>query len=135
MANALYNKAKESFLSQNPSIDLDTDTIKVSLIDTAAYTFSAAHDFWDDAVAGVIGTPQTLGTKTVTDGAFGAANSTFTAVSGATVEALIIYKDTGVAGTSPLIAYIDTATGLPVTPNGGNITVTWDTGANKIFKL
>lgn len=36
---------------------------------------------------------------------------------------------------SPLIAYIDTATGLPVTPNGGDITIAWDSGANKIFKL
>ena len=50
-------------------------------------------------------------------------------------EALLIYKDTGTEATSPLIAYIDTATGLPVTPNGGNITVTWDNGTNKIFKL
>jgi hypothetical protein len=47
----------------------------------------------------------------------------------------VIYKDTGTAATSPLIAYIDTATGLPVTPNGGDITVTWDNGSNKIFKL
>jgi hypothetical protein len=49
---------------------------------------------------------------------------TFTAVTGDVSEAVILYKDTGVAATSPLIAYIDTATGLPVTPNGGDITVT-----------
>jgi hypothetical protein len=34
-----------------------------------------------------------------------------------------------------LIAYIDTATGLPVTPGGGDIDITWDNGSNKIFKL
>jgi hypothetical protein len=34
-----------------------------------------------------------------------------------------------------LIAYIDTATGLPVTPNGQNITVSFDNGSNRIFKL
>ena len=39
------------------------------------------------------------------------------------------------ASTSQLVAYIDTATGLPVTPNGGNIQIVWDTGANKIFAL
>ena len=50
-------------------------------------------------------------------------------------EALVIYKDTGTESTSPLIMYIDTATGLPVTPNGGDITVTWDNGTNKIFKV
>jgi hypothetical protein len=56
-------------------------------------------------------------------------------VTGDQSEALVIYKDTGMASTSPLIAYIDTATGLPYTPSGGNIDVAWDNGSNKIFKL
>lgn len=60
---------------------------------------------------------------------------TFTSVSGASIEAIIIYKDTGTESTSPLIAFIDTATGLPITPNGGDIIVTWDNGTNKIFKV
>jgi hypothetical protein len=47
----------------------------------------------------------------------------------------VIYKDTGVSGTSPLIAYIDTGTNFPVTPNGGDITVQWSSGASRIFKL
>lgn len=133
--SALYPKAKESLLSQNPSIDLDTDVVKAALIDTAIYTYNAAHDFWDDASAAVVGTPQTLAGKSITNGIFDAADVTFTSVSGASVEAIILYKDTGVAGTSPLIAYIDVVTGLPVTPNGGNINITWDNGANKIFAL
>jgi len=55
-------------------------------------------------------------------------------VTGNTVEALVIYVDTGSAATSPLVAYIDTSvTGLPVTPNGGDITVTWN--ASGIFAL
>jgi len=62
------------------------------------------------------------------------ADVTFTAVTGNSVEALIIYVDTGVAGTSPLVAYIDTSvTGLPVTPNGGNIAITFN--ASGIFAL
>ena len=134
MASALYPSFKEALLSQNPSIDLDADTIKAALIDTGTYTYSSAHNFFDD-VSGVVGTAQTLGSKTVTGGVFDAADSTFTSVTGATVEAIIIYKDTGAAGTSPLIAYIDTGTGFPVTPNGGNIVVAWDSGANKIFAL
>ena len=48
---------------------------------------------------------------------------------------MLIYKDTGDNATSPLIALIDSATGLPITPNGGDIIVVWDNGANKIFKL
>lgn len=106
----------------------------MALVDTGTYTYSSAHDFYND-VSGVVGTPQTLGSKTTTSGVADAADVTFTAVSGNTVEALIIYKDTGVSSTSPLIAYIDSATGLAATPNGGDITVTWDSGSNKIFKL
>ena len=133
MTNALYTKAKEAFLSAG--VNLASDTIKVALVDTGTYTVNiATHQFYS-SVTGVVGTPQTLASKTVTNGVFDAADVTFTSVTGATVEALIIYKDTGSSATSPLIAYIDTATGLAVTPNGGDITITWDNGANKIFAL
>jgi hypothetical protein len=123
MANILYPKGAEAIL--NGDIDWNTDTIKVALVDTGTYTYSAAHDFLDD-LSGVVGTAQTLGSVTTTGGVLDAANPTFTAVSGATVEAVVIYKDTGSAGTSPLLVYIDSATGLPVTPNGGDITVEWN---------
>jgi hypothetical protein len=136
MANALYPKFKESLLSQNPSVDLDADTIKVALVDTGTYTYSASHQYYSSVSAAVVGTPQTLGSKTVTNGVFDAADVTFSAVSGNSVEALVIYKDTGNAATSPLIAYLDTvASGLPVTPNSGDISVTWDNGSNRIFAL
>lgn len=137
MASALYPKAKESFLSQSPSIDMDTDTIKVALVNTSTdYTYSSAHQYLSSVTTYSGTTDQTLGTKTVTSGVFDAADSTFTsvAISGSkTVQALVVYKDTGSAATSPLIAYIDGFTA--VTPNGGNITVTWDNGASKIFAL
>jgi len=135
MANAIYPKAKESFLSQNPSIDMDTDTIKVAMV-TSAYTYSSAHQYYS-SVSGVVGTPATLGSKTVTSGVFDAADVTFSSVaSGSTVAALVIYKDTGSAATSPLVAYIDTvSSGLPVSTNGGDIIITWDNGASKIFAL
>lgn len=74
--------------------------------------------------------------KTVTAGVADAADLTFTAVTaGAACQALVIFKDTGTDSTSKLIAYIDTGAGLPVTPNGGDITVSWDNGANKIYKI
>lgn len=134
MANALYNKGREAFMSG--SINMSSDTIKVALVDSADYTVNlATHQFFSSVSgAGVVAT-ATLASKTVTDGIFDAADVTFTSVTGDPSEALVIYKDTGSNATSPLIAYIDTATGLPVTPNGGNITVTWDNGTNKIFKL
>ena len=134
MANALYDLGRQGFL--DGSIDWDTDTIAVALIDTGTYTANlATNQFYSTAVTGLVGTKQTLGSKTVTNGVADAADVTFSAVSGATVEALVIFKDTGTNGTSRLIAYIDTGTGLPVTPNGGDIIVVWDSGANKIFKL
>jgi hypothetical protein len=123
MASALYPIGKKAILDAD--IDLLSDTIKAVLIDTGTYTYSAAHDFYND-LSGVVGTAVTLGTKSTTGGTFDAADSTFTAVSGATVEAIVIFKDTGNTATSPLIAYIDTGSGLPVTPNGGDITVVWN---------
>lgn len=129
MANRMYPSAKASFLQA--SINLSSDTIKAALVDTGTYTYNSAHDFYND-VSGVVGTPQTLGSKTFTSGVFDAADVTYTAVTGNSVEAIILYKDTGTASTSNLIAYIDTGvTGLPVTPNGGNITIQWN--ASGIF--
>lgn len=133
MANAIYPKYKEALLNGGANTNMSSGTVKVALIDTGTYTYSAAHDFLDD-VTGRIGTDQTLGSKTFTNGVFDAADSTFTAVSGASVEALLIYIDTGTPSTSRLVAFLDTGiTGLPVTPNGGNINVTWD--AAGIFTL
>jgi len=134
MANAIYPEWKEKLLQFTTNNNLSAGTVKVALIDTALYTYSSAHEFWSSAVAANVGTPQTLNTKTFVSGTFDADNVTFTAVTGATVEALIIFIDTGTAGTSPLVAYIDTSvTGLPVTPNGGDITITWN--ASGIFTL
>lgn len=133
MANALYDKGREGFL--DGSIDWDTDNIKVCLVDTGTYTVNlATHEDLAD-VTGIVATSGNLSSKTVTAGVADAADVTFPAVSGSSVEALIIYQDTGVAATSRLIAYIDTGTGLPVTPNGGDITIQWSNGSNRIFKL
>lgn len=132
MANALYPKWKEALVQATANSSLG-GTVKVALVDTGTYTYSAAHEF-QSSLTGVVGTAQTLGTKTFTNGVFDAADSTFTAVSGASVEALVIYVDTGSSATSRLVAYIDTGvTGLPVTPNGGDIGITWN--ASGIFAL
>jgi len=135
MANGIYGKGREKFL--NADIDWAVDTIKVALVDTASYTVSIDVDeFYSTVSAAVVGTPVTLASKTSTLGVADAADVSFTGLVGApTIEALVIYKDTGVAGTSPLIAYIDTATGLPVAAAATQVDVTWDSGANKIFKL
>ena len=126
MANALYPLYKEAILGSATNSSISAGTVKVTLVDTGTYTYSAAHEFESD-LSGIVGTAQTLGTKTITTGTFDSANPTWTSVTGATVEALVIYIDTGTPTTSRLIAYIDTGqTGLPVTPNGGDITFTVD---------
>jgi hypothetical protein len=134
MANALYPKWKEQLLQFTANNDIEAGTVKVALIDTGTYTYNSADQFWSSASSASVGTPQTIGSKTYTNGVFDGADVTFTAVTGNSVEALIIYIDTGSAATSPLVAYIDTSvTGLPVTPNGGDISITWN--ASGIFAL
>ena len=135
MANTLYDAARQRFLEAQ--INWLTDTMKVILVDTGAYTpQTAVHAYLSDVSASArIAGPVTLTSKTTTGGAADAADVTFTSVTGPSIEAIIIYSDTGTESTSPLIAYIDTATGLPITPNGGDIIVTWDNGTNKIFKV
>jgi hypothetical protein len=135
MANAIYPKWKEAVMQAAPNSSL-SGTVRAALVDTGTYTYSAAHEFLT-SLSGRVGTDQTLGAKTFVNGVLrNGAATTWPAVSGATVEAIVIYIDTGVAGTSRLVAFIDSGqTGLPVTPNGGDITMTWDSGANGIFAL
>lgn len=135
MANALYDKGRQAFATAG--INWTSDTIKAVLVDTGAYTVNlATHEFLSDIAGGArIATSAALSSKTATAGVCDAADVTYSSVTGATVEAVVIYKDTGSDATSNLIAYMDSATGLPITPNGGDINLVFDNGANKIFKL
>lgn len=133
MANAIYPLYKQALLDASANVDLNDGTVKVALIDTATYPYNAAHEFFS-SVSGVVGTPQTINNTTVTNGLFDGDNVTYTAVTGNSAEALLIYIDTGSAATSRLVAWIDTSvTGLPVTPNGGDISISWN--ASGIFQL
>lgn len=131
MANAIYPEYKEFLLSASANVSLNvndaTDGPFVALVDTGTYTYSSAHDFYND-LSGVVGTDQRIVTPTVANGTFDGDNCTFTAVSGNSVEALVIYRHNAGANTTwKLVAYLDTSvTGLPVTPNGGDIAITWN---------
>lgn len=135
MANALYDKGREGLL--DGSIDWDTNDIRLILIDEADDTIDLAVDdnLDDRAAPSRVATSGAFASKTVTNGVADAAPVTLSAVTGDVSESIDIYKHTGTESTARLICNIDTATGLPVTPNGGDITITWDSGANKIFKL
>ena len=134
MANAIYPKYKQSIISGGSNVDMSAGTVKVAMVDTGTYTYSSSDQYYSSVSSAVVGTPAALSSKTFTNGTFDAADVTFTAVSGSSVEALVIYVDSGSSATSPLVAYIDTnASGLPLTPNGGNVTLTWN--ASGIFTL
>lgn len=135
MANTLYDSGRQKILEG--SINWNADTIKVALVDTGTYTFSNTHTMYSN-ITGVVGTPAAITGKTTTTPGLGvvdASDTTLPTITGVTVEALVLYKDSGTASTSPLIAYIDSATGLPVTPNGGDITIQWANSGNYIFKI
>ena len=133
MANALYPKWKEQLLQFTTNNNLSAGTVKVALV-AAGYTYSSTDQFYSSVTASAVGTPQTIGSKTFTDGVFDGADVTYTTVTGSQVVSLVIYVDTGVAATSPLVAVLDTGiTNLPVTPNGGDISITWN--ASGIFAL
>jgi hypothetical protein len=101
--------------------------VRAVLIDTGTYTYSAAHDFYND-LSGVVGAESpAFASKTFTNGVFDAADITFGAVTGTTAEALVIFIDTGNVATDALVAYIDSATsGLPALPNSGDINIVWN---------
>ena len=133
MANAHYSKAKEAFL--NGSINMVANTITIALVDTGVYTYSATHQFRNEVSNSAVISSTTLANKTIANGIFDADDATFSSVTGANCEALLIFQDTGIQTTSRLIAYIDSATGLPILPNGGDISVAFSSGSSKIFAL
>ena len=139
MADAWYDDARNNLLGNGThgNTDFDTDTIKVMLRDegTTALNLTTQIDLADVSAAR-IGTDQTCTSATVGTagtGAFDHALLTWTGVTGASVESLDYYEDSGVAGTSPLLMNIDSATGLPVTPNGGDIT--FDPSASGVVQI
>jgi len=123
MANALYPSFKQLLLGGD--IDLAAHDIRAILLDLADYTYSSAHDNLDDVAAGSrVDVSAALGSKTITGGVFDSADTSFAGATGDQSEGVILYKHTGTESTSSLIAFYDTGvTGLPVTPNTGDIAV------------
>lgn len=138
MSNAIYDLFKQELMKGTSDNLLNSSEgatgVYAALVDTGTYTFSQSHQFYSD-LSGVVGTDQEVTSKTQVNGVFDGSDLVFPSVSGNSVEAIVLYRKNGGANTTwPLIAYIDTGvTGLPVTPNGGNINVAWN--ASGIFKL
>lgn len=140
MANAVYPIWKEALLQASSNSALTSTNVRVAFLDTGTYTYSAAHDFYND-LSGVYPATRTtgvaLGSKTYTAGTFDAADSTFSAFSNGSVsvEGIIMYIDDGSADSSSrLVLYLDTSiTGMPFTPSGSDVTIQWN--ASGIFTL
>ena len=111
MANAIYAKALNSFI--NGEINWTSDSILTILINTELYTVDIGNHQWlSDIPAGARVAIAELTNET---------DVIFPAVSGAICSAIAFVKITGNEKTSNLLLYFDTAIGLPVIPNGGNV--------------
>ena len=137
MANAIYIKGREHILLGD--IAWLTDNIKVTSIDEDDDVPILATDEFLDAIAAGAREFQSgnLGTKTSTLGTADAADlaPAFTSATGDQFESISVYVDSGSAATSELLVNIDTATGLPLTPDGGNIDITWSSAADRIWSI
>lgn len=138
MSNQLYPKWKEAVMQHTANSSLagsGTTGVYAVLVDTATYTYSAAHEFFSSVAAAKVGTEVEITSKTFLNGLFDGADVTETAVTGNSAEAIVIFiKNAGANTTWRLVAYIDTGvTGLPVTPNGDDIATLWNDSG--IFQL
>lgn len=131
----MFGLGREAYLGGD--IDYDADNIRFNFVDAADYTISIdTHQALDDVTgAGIVATSANLSSKTKTLGTADAADETISTVTGDPFELIIFYLETGTASTSLLFLALDTATGLPTTPNGSDITLQFDSGADRIFTL
>jgi hypothetical protein len=133
MANALYEKAKNSFLTGG--IAWTSASIGVVLC-ASPYTPNLVTDNALDDIAAANRVASAILTATAaSDGQADAEDVTFATLSGSVVKSIVVFEYTGTESTSELIAYFDSASGLPLTPNGGDVTIAWDSGSNRIFHL
>ena len=137
MANFLATPYRNSALGlttdYSARVDLDTDTIKCGFIDSGTDAPAAADIFVTSFSTGLVPafascvtlTSPTIGV--VAAGTFDAADTLFTALTGASVEGISVFKNVTVVGDSPSLAYYDTGiTGVPFTPSGGDVTIQWN---------
>lgn len=134
MATVIHDDFRDAQLG-NPThsvVDFDTDTIASSLLDAtdSGSVIASMIDYDEVDAPVVVHAEEPHASKTVgvvATGVYDAADLTMSAVTGDAADFLTVHKDTGVASTSPLcITYDSATTGLPVTPNGGDITVTFN---------
>lgn len=135
MSSGLYESGINAIMAGN--IDLENDDISAILIDTSLYTVNLANDSNQDDIPDSAQIQEALlNGKTLDGSVFRASDLTFKSVpSGQDVGAIVLFLNTDYSDTSILIAYLDNAPEFPITPDGSDIVINWDTGINGIFKL
>jgi hypothetical protein len=138
MANSLFAAYKQVALGDNAITGFTVpdweggSTMSAVLVDSADDTINVNTDQdLADILAGARVATANLASITVAAAAntvtVDAADTTFTAVTGDQSEQVVIYMNTGTEATSLLCVFFDTfSSGMPVTPNGGNITIQWN---------
>ena len=136
MAPFLYDEFRLQLAdaATHSKIDLESDALSVFFVDEADDTISqtADVDAADRAAAAQVpafaSAPSLVNNSWAVSssvGVFDADDTVFTSLSGDQVESYDIFKDSGTDTTSPMISNHDDATGLPLTPSGGNVTIVW----------
>lgn len=139
MANSLYSKARQKFA--RAQLHWENDTFRAVLVDVNASTGYSVdltnHEFLSSIPVGCRIAEVALTGRVITaDGACDATDTIWPAVpAGNAIEAIVIYKFVTDDTDSPLIAWIDYSTGLPITPNGGDVISIWDNATNRIFRV
>ena len=139
----LYQKYKNKMMTTGaPDLGAPANPIAIALVDGNLYTPDEVNDEFLSDVAGIFshtGSPD-LANPSVVGDVFDADDKTLTAVAaagGTTANYILIYENTGTPANSQLLALLESGDvpGLPITPNDNDITVRWDDGANKIFRI
>src|SRR4030067_5578 len=108
MSNRIYPLYKQALLDASANVDLNDGDVRVILVDTADYTYNAAHDFLDDVPSAArVSVSSTMTNTIVTNGTFDADDVTLPLVTGDPSGALIFYIHTGAESTWRLVAYLD----------------------------
>ena len=114
------------------NVDANTDTIKLLYLN--GYTYDSTDKYVSDVLAGAgateIGRTAALGSPTVTNGTFDAADPTTNGLpSGDTITDVVVFKDTGSDASSVVMAHIDEDDGgsaLSLATDGSPVTAQFD---------
>lgn len=132
--NQLYNSARQKFL--RGQLDWNSSDIRLLLVD-AQYTFNASHQFLSNVPLNGRIASADVPNESSANGYARGGSAKFTGLpTSEQVRGAILYRDTGVEGTSDLVGYFDQIVGFPFTPQAGmTYFVAYDAVFGGFFRL